>query len=225
LTERAFHRADPRRAGMRLVASVAVGIVAYLVSPGGYVWLTRLLIAGVAGGATLLGLAMAIIFTADAEETKRRAAAEDPGRTIVWLIVLVVSALTLFTATFVLHEAKTFPRGERDLALFLTVAAGALSWSLTHAAFTLRYAHLYYRGTPEEEGGISFPHDEESDEKPDDLDFMYFAFTIGMCFQVSDAAITDRLIRRTALAHAMISFAYNTGIIALVLNVVMSQLS
>ena len=53
---------------------------------------------------------------------------------------------------------------------------------------------------------------------------MYFAFTIGMCFQVSDATIKDRLIRRTALAHAMLSFTYNTGIIALVLNVVMGQL-
>ena len=224
MTERAFHRADPRRAGMRLLCAGAIGVIAYFVSPASYVWLTRALIAGVAGGATLLGVAMANIVTADAEETKRRAAAEDPGRTIVWAIVLVVSALTLFAATFVLHEAKTFPPGERDLALFLTIAAAALSWPLTHAAFTLRYAHLYYRGGPEEEGGIGFPHDEESDEKPDDLDFMYFAFTIGMCFQVSDATITDRLIRRTALAHAMISFAYNTGIIALVLNVVMSQL-
>ncbi len=210
---------------MRLVIAIAVGAIAYFLSPASYVWLSRALIAGVAGGATLLGLAMAIILTAGPEETKRRAAAEDPGRTFVWGIVLAVSAITLFAATLVLHQAKSFPPGERDLALILTLAAAALSWFLTHAAFTLRYAHLYYRGGPGDEGGIEFPHDDEDEQKPDDLDFMYFAFTIGMCFQVSDATITDRLIRRTALAHALMSFAYNTGIIALVLNVVMSQLS
>jgi uncharacterized membrane protein len=209
---------------MRLFYATAAGVLAYLVSPDSYVWLTRALIGGVTGGATLLSLAMAIILTADQEETQRRAAAEDPGRTVVWGIVLVVSTLTLFAATFVLHEAKSFPRGERDLALILTVVAAALSWCLTHAAFTLRYAHLYYRGAPEDVGGIGFAHDDTDEEQPDDLDFMYFAFTIGMCFQVSDAVIKRRLIRRTALAHAMISFAFNTGIIALVLNIVMSQL-
>ncbi len=72
----------------------------------------------------------------------------------------------------------------------------------------------------EREGGVGFA----GDDKPDELDFAYFAFTIGMCFQVSDATITDRVIRRTALLHALVSFAYNTGILALVLNIVMAQL-
>lgn len=224
MTERAFHRADPRRAGLRLFYAIAVGAIAYAISPGDYAWITRTMIGCVAGGGALLGLAMAIILTADQEETKRRAAAEDPGRTIVWGVVLAFSALVLFAATFVLHHAKSFPSNERELVLLLTVLAAAVSWSLTHAAFTLRYAHLYYRGGPDDEGGIGFPHDDVDESRPDDLDFMYFAFTIGMCFQVSDATITDRLIRRTALAHAMISFAFNTGIIALVLNIVMSQL-
>jgi uncharacterized membrane protein len=93
-------------------------------------------------------------------------------------------------------------------------------WLLTHTAFTLRYAHLYYRGGADSEGGIEFC----GDDKPADLDFAYFAFTIGMCFQVSDATIGDRTIRHTALLHALVSFIYNTGILALVLNIAMSQL-
>jgi uncharacterized membrane protein len=96
-----------------------------------------------------------------------------------------------------------------------------ISWLLTHAAFTLRYAHLYYRSGVDSEGGIELG----GDDKPDDLDFAYFAFTIGMCFQVSDVTISNRLIRRTALLHALVSFAYNTGILAVVLNIVVSQLS
>ena len=41
-----------------------------------------------------------------------------------------------------------------------------------------------------------------------------------MCFQVSDTAITDRGVRRTALFHAILSFAYNTAILAFALNLV-----
>jgi len=102
----------------------------------------------------------------------------------------------------------------------MSVATVGLSWLVTHTAFTLRYAHLYYRGGPADEGGLEFP----GDDKPDDFDFAYFAFTIGMCFQVSDVAVTDRHIRRTALLHSLMSFAYNTVIIALVLNLVMGHL-
>ncbi len=55
------------------------------------------------------------------------------------------------------------------------------------------------------------------------MDFAYFAFTVGMCFQVSDVQITTSKIRRTCLVHSLIAFIFNTTILALSLNV-MSQL-
>ena len=87
-----------------------------------------------------------------------------------------------------------------------SVVAG---WALTHSVQTLRYAHLYYRGTAE--GGLAFP----GDQPPDDLDFAYFSFTVGMCFQVSDVAVTRPELRRIVLLHSVISFVYNTGLLAL----------
>ena len=57
-------------------------------------------------------------------------------------------------------------------------------------------------------------------EPPSYFDFAYFAFTIGMCFQVSDVCVTSRQIRRAVLLHAVISFAYNSVILAFVLNLV-----
>ena len=88
------------------------------------------------------------------------------------------------------------------------------AWLLTNASFTLRYAHLYFRNDGTGEGGLKFP----GDEVPDAWDFAYFAFTIGMCFQVSDVVITSKLIRRAALAHSLLSFAFNTIIIGMALN-------
>jgi uncharacterized membrane protein len=218
---REFRWFDVRLSHQRLILAVLLGVIAWFVTPARLSAVTRGLIAGDVAGLVLLGIAVWIFMHADSEQTRARAAAQDPGRTIVWLIVLGVSALSLFAATFVMRGAKTLPGDEADLVRVLAVSTAGISWLLTHAGFTLRYAHLYYRGGREGEGGIAFPGHAE----PDDLDFAYFAFTIGMTFQVSDAQIKHRLIRRTALLHALVSFAYNTGIIALVLNIVMNQLA
>ncbi|HYQ17096.1 MAG TPA: DUF1345 domain-containing protein, partial [Polyangiaceae bacterium] len=55
---------------------------------------------------------------------------------------------------------------------------------------------------------------------PCDMDFAYYAFTLGMCFQVSDVQITAPEIRRTTLGHALVSFLFNTMIVGLSLNVI-----
>ena len=87
---------------------------------------------------------------------------------------------------------------------------------MTHTAFTMRYARLYYREDAEGIGGVELP----AKQAPAYFDFAYIAFTIGMCFQVSDICVTSHQIRRTVLLHAVISFAYNTVILAFVLNLV-----
>ena len=98
------------------------------------------------------------------------------------------------------------------------MAAVVLAWWLTHTAFTLRYAHLFYRKGGK---GLTFP----GTDHPCEMDFAYFAFTMGMCFQTSDVAITHHAVRRTALLHALLSFAYNTMILALVLNLIFDHLN
>jgi len=209
---------------MRLLYAIVVGVIAWLITQAfALSWLTRALVVGDAAGFALLAMVSWIIVTTKTTETRRRAAADDPGRKFVWIIVLAVSAFALFAATFVLSRGRSLQSDESTLVL-LSLTTTIISWFLTHTVFTLRYAHLFYRGGLDDEGGIRFPHDAgDNPEPPDDLDFAYFAFTIGMCFQVSDAEISDRGIRRTALAHAMLSFAYNTGIIALVLSIVTSR--
>lgn len=43
-----------------------------------------------------------------------------------------------------------------------------------------------------------------------------------MTFQVSDVQITSRLMRRLALLHGLLSFAFNTIIVALTINIISS---
>src|SRR5437868_13660851 len=98
----------------------------------------------------------------------------------------------------------------------------ALSWTLVHTAFALHYAHDYYRGS--KPGGLQFPSGDRQDHA-DYWDFVYFSFVIGMTAQVSDVGITDKTIRRTATIHGIISFVYNTALVALMVNIAASAIS
>jgi uncharacterized membrane protein len=157
-----------------------------------------------------------MIAGASPKETLKRAGSEDPGRTLVYVIVLVASAVSLFAAVVLSRDAKTLPTDIAHRLSALCLVTVAVAWGLTHTAFTLRYARLYYRADAEGIGGVDFP-DKLS---PSYFDFAYFAFTIGMCFQTSDVCITSPQIRRTVLLHAVIAFVYNTAILAFVLNLV-----
>lgn len=105
-----------------------------------------------------------------------------------------------------------------DLARMILCVLGVVTaWALLHTSFALYYAHLYYRG--QSPGGLHFP----GEDQPDPLDFAYFAFTVGISFAASDVAITQREMRRTTLFHGILAFFYNTAILALVINIVLTQ--
>lgn len=216
---RAFHPLDPRAARMRLILATAVALTAWLVVPAQISASTRALLAWDSGGLVLLGFSLLIITRSDAAEARRRAAAFDPGRHLVWVVVLAASAFSMFAAAALLRQGHGGTPFLRGLHVALCIATVAISWLVTTCAFTLRYAHLYYRDA-DREGGIDLP----GDEPLDDLDFAYFAFTIAMCFQVSDATISSQQIRRTALGQALLSFLYNTVILALALNLIVGEL-
>jgi uncharacterized membrane protein len=215
----AFHPLDLRNARNRLLASIAMGGVTYAILGAvlsGTGWAVRVVASWDAAAMLLLALAWSIIWDCDTARTRRRAAAEDPGRNAVWVIVLGSSTLSLFAATVVLRRAKDLAPTSSALLVALCLAAVVSAWCVTHTSYTLRYAHLYYHDDGDGEGGLTFP----GDKPPDYFDFAYFAFTVGMCFQVSDVTITAKALRRAALFHALLSFAYNTAIVALAMNLV-----
>jgi uncharacterized membrane protein len=90
-----------------------------------------------------------------------------------------------------------------------------LSWTVINTVYTLRYADQDFRSRP---GGIAFG--ENGQEQPSYRDFAYVAFTIGMCYQVSDTTLRDPRIRRTALAHAILSYLFGVVIVAGSVNLI-----
>jgi uncharacterized membrane protein len=201
---------------VRVGISAAFGVAGWLAAVRHLPSVPATLIGWDLAGLVLLSLSWAVVGQADAKETRQRAGGDDPGRTLVYAVVLVTSCVSLFAATILVRSARSFPIELQRWVAILCLATVSLAWTMTHTAFTFRYAHLFYREDVEGVGGVELP----GKEPPTYFDFAYFAFTIGMCFQVSDICVTSAQIRRLVLMHAVISFAYNSIILAFVLNLV-----
>jgi uncharacterized membrane protein len=145
---------------------------------------------------------------------------EDSSRTLILFLVTSAAVASVVAVIAMLGHTTDADQVTHTLLAIFTVLS---SWALVHTIFTLRYAHLYYGSNPDPKkrpGGLDFPHDPE----PDYLDFAYFSFVIGMTSQVSDVAIGSKPMRRTALVHGVLSFAFNAVIIALTISGLSSML-
>jgi uncharacterized membrane protein len=193
-----------------------IGIVAFFLLPGSLRLVTRLLIGWDSFIALYLLLVCTMVLRSGLPHIKRNAVLQDDGR----FVILLVTALGAFASlAAIVSELGETHRGPPEL-IFATSTI-ALSWAAVHTTFALHYAHDYYRRT--KPGGLQFPSGDEHDHA-DYWDFVYFSFVIGMTAQVSDVGITDKTIRRTATAHGIISFVFNTALVALMVNIAASAI-
>jgi uncharacterized membrane protein len=159
------------------------------------------------------GWVWSTVWKLDAASAEDHAKREDPSRDLADLMLLSAAVASLIAVGVVLLAAGGASGNVKYLQAGLALVSVFVSWALIHTVFTLKYARLYYLGTP---GGIDF----NGTGAPDYPDFAYLAFTIGMTFQVSDTSIESRQIRRTALRHSWLSFPMVAVIIATSINLV-----
>jgi uncharacterized membrane protein len=200
----------------RTFISIAIGIAAFFLLPGSLRLVTRLLISWDIFVTLYLVLAYIMVFRCGLAHIRQNAVLQDDGR----FLILMVTALGAFASiAAIVFELGASHRSGPELTLATVTIA--LSWAAVHTTFALHYAHDYYRGA--KPGGLQFPSGDEHDHA-DYWDFVYFSFVIGMTAQVSDVGITDKTIRRTATAHGIISFVFNTALVALMVNIAASAI-
>ncbi len=201
---------------MSFGSSLFAAILVYVFVPAWLHGATRFVAAYDAFALILLAFFWFKGLHADPKLTRARASDDDPGRNFMGLIVFGAVVVGLVAAIAILgHGPQVRNDVERFAAYLLGFIAIGAGWFLVHTIYTLRYAHLfYYDDDGEGCGGIKFPGTEE----PSDIDFAYFAFCIGTSFAVSDPQVTDTSVRRTVIAHSIISFAYNSVIVGMVIN-------
>jgi uncharacterized membrane protein len=199
----------------RLLLALVAGLLLLAVLPPSLRPPTRLLLAWDLAAAIYVAFALIMIFSADIETCHAGAALYDQSDWVI-MTAVVASAAASFAAIFVELAVAKSGQGPTLFGLLVTGVTVVLSWTFTHIMFTLHYAHVYYRPRDNDHpGGLDFP----GDRSPDYRDFLYYSFVIGCAAQTADINTTSSEMRLISLVHGIVAFAFNTAILALMINV------
>lgn len=199
----------------RLLISAAIGVVVILLLLA-VEWRTptKLLAGWDISVACYLTLAYWMMAHASIDEIRRRAHLQDEGAVVLPLLTAAAAIASLVAVVAELGNASS---GEAWDDLALGMVTIMLSWLFMHTIFALHYAHEFYGERRDARvGGLVFPGKQE----PDYWDFLYFSFVVAMTCQVSDVAITSKVIRRVVNVHGVLSFFFTLSILALTVNMV-----
>ncbi len=212
-----FHRLP---AIYKLVVSFAIAtIISVALLPVRMESMTRVMIGWDCFSITLLIISIVIFGSMRPRQIRVLAKQEDAGRVVVFFIVLIAILGSLMAVLLLLSNKDNWIL-RKGLETFIYITGVISSWLLLHTMFAYRYALLYYGDHPLDPDphtvGLQIPNE----LWPDYMDFAYFSFIIGMTFQTADISISSRLIRRVTLLHGVLSFLFNTVIVALTINVI-----
>ena len=157
-----------------------------------------------------------VIIRADGSRAPQLAAREDETEASARTLLVGASVASLLGAGYALHLAGQHSGTPRALLIGVAVLTVVLSWIVINTIYNLRYADQHFRSKP---GGIAFGT-EDGQQHPGYRDFAYVAFTIGMTYQVSDTTLRNPQIRRTVLAHALLSYVFGVVIVAGSVNLI-----
>ena len=207
----------------RLLVSVLLAIAVAFLLPLHYLWLTRALCIWDAGLISFLGLTLVLMLQATPEMMRHHAQQLDAGRLVILSSIVAAACASVLALVFLLHDTKGLDSNLLVLHLGLSVLTIVGSWLLVHTIFTMHYARSYYQNPrkshhskSEPVKGLDFP----GDEAPDYKDFLYFSFGVGMTCQVADVQTTSRSMRSLVLLHSVLSFFFNTAILAMSVNII-----
>lgn len=209
------------RRSVRNGLAVLLAVAAYFLTQFGVTWESRLLIGWNVGAIIELVLAGVMMYRSDARRTLERSQKEDPSAVFSVVAVILASAAGLVANGYMLNNTKTMTPLQTHLHLALAMLTVITAWLLVHTYFAGLYARIYYRKTgagddPSFAKGLDFV----GSEIVDYWDFVYYSFTIAMCYQTSDVSVTARGMRQVTIVHSIVSFFFVTVTIGLVVGII-----
>lgn len=205
----------------RLFLSLALGIAVVFALPESLRLTTRLVLGWDLTTLSYVLLTGHLIIKSTVENCRRRAALYDEGDWIILLVTLLGAAAS-FGAIIIELSASKAAGAPVFITFTLTAATVTLSWTFTHLIFALHYANLYYRADAKgTHGGLIFPGGRE----PDYRDFLYYSFVIACAAQTADVSTVTPAMRRVTLIHCITAFAFNSAILALMINITAGLMS
>jgi uncharacterized membrane protein len=209
----------PLRGPGRFAAALVAATIGALATAG-LPTETRVIASFVLFAATFVVLVYVLMSTATPEQCAYLSQMRLPGTPSVLVVVVAASALSVGAIGAMLHSQADKVRWLRSVHLIGSLAALFLTWIMVQILFGFEYMRLYYRdwrggSEPPPNTHLAFP----DRAMPDLWDFMYYSFTIAMCYQTSDVTISGVPTRRLTLVHAIYSFLFVAIIIGFVVNV------
>ena len=204
----------------KLIISAVIAIIIYLIFPSAHLTtVAHLMVGWDVFCISTITLSFITFFTINSDQVCYQCSKQDESRVVIFIVILVAALAGMLTV-ILLITTKSEDNTDKLWQLPIAIIGMMSSWILVHTIFAFRYAHIYYgnneKGSGKTGSGLDFPGDKD----PDYLDFAYFSFVLGMTFQVSDVSIHSKRLRKIALLHSLVSFGFNTIVIALTINVV-----
>ena len=202
----------------RLSMTFFLGVAVALLLPGDLSMVTRALFGWNVAVWSYLALVVWLMSGANHESVQKIADDEDESAFAVLIILCVCCAVSLAAIIYELANMHGLSANSRFLKYLFTGATVFASWCLLGIIFTFHYAFLFYN-SPLLQRALGFPDDEKS---PNYWDFLYFSFTIAVALQTSDIVVMSRQMRKTVVAHSILSFFFNAAILGFSINIAAS---
>jgi uncharacterized membrane protein len=205
----------------RLIIAVGFAVLVLAIVPSWLLLPTRILCAWNSGADFFLAVTWWKMIGATSEKTRRYAEREYEGHLAIFFLVIAAACASVLAIGFLLTNKKELSAILFILHVILSIMTIVGSWLLVHTMFALQYAHKYYQNNSSSNSeeivkGLDFPNN----ENPDYWEFLYYSFVVGMTSQVSDVQTTSPSMRRLTLLHGILSFFFNTTILAITINII-----
>lgn len=199
----------------RLFVALIIGALIALLLPDHVSFLTRLILGWDALTLFYILTTGRLMVQANVQACRHRSSLYDEGD---WIILITTLAGTIISFGAIIAELAASKTAGQPFGITFALTAGtvALSWAFTHMIFALHYANLFYHTDGKgEHGGLLFPGNRE----PDYRDFLYYAFVIACAAQTADVSTVSPEMRRVTVIHCVTAFAFNSAILALMINI------
>ncbi|WP_180277696.1 DUF1345 domain-containing protein [Nostoc sp. 'Peltigera malacea cyanobiont' DB3992] len=207
----------------RLIVAIGLAVLVLVILPDSLHLPTRILCAWNSGIDFFLAITWWKMTKANPEKIRRYAESEYEGHLAIFMLVIAAACASVLAIGFLLTDKKGLSTILLTLHVILSIMTIVGSWLLVHTMFAVQYAHSYYKyiirnHSEEITGGLDFP----DNDHPDYWEFLYYSFVVGMTSQVSDVETRSAEMRRLTLLHGILSFFFNTTILAMTINIVAS---
>lgn len=207
---------------VRLTLSVSLGVVAFFLVPESWKTGTGILAGWTTSSLLLIAFILAMMSRADATETYKRSQQDEPSNVAILLATLLTSLTGLGAVAYGLTITTHMSRIYLTIHTILSILGVFSSWFLIHIFYALHYAKIYYDELEGQQDcdfmkGLEFPGETDI---VDYWDFVYYSFTIAMCYQTSDVTVVSAQMRRVTIVHAILSFLYVITILGLMVNII-----